>query len=309
MLLIVVQVIIFSMVSQKSYSQSYTLTTLSGSYQNLSAGIPLHSNDSITWWDDAQGIINVPFSLKLFGNPVASLYFYDAYISDDTLDETYAINVFGANIWGNGAPVSYQITGTSPNRIYKVEWAEIGFDAYEDISSASIEFQLWLYETSDVIEIHFGSHNIPDPAVAYEGSGGPQINVSYYNDDPLNLIFLTGDASNPSITNDTNTSITGTPVNGTIFRFTPVVSSMQEQKPQKEITIYSVNSINSIIVEDKSLNPDELISIYNMQGQLVYQHNSQNNKTIIPVSFLTKGIYFVKVLNNNITVVSKMIKK
>jgi len=229
---------LFTTLSCKTYAQYYNFQAITGTYQSLTSPIALHTNDSVSWWDDAIGSFTLPFTFKLFEDTVPTLYFYDAYLTDDTANENYEINVFGAGIWGNSSPVSYQMEGTTPNRIYKVEWTDIGFDNYSDVASANIQFQLWLYETTNVIEIHFGNSYVPDAATAYDGLTGPEIDLINYNDIPSYYFSLQGIPAAPTATNDSNVVLTGTPPLNTVYRFSPHLESVPQITPQKEITFY-----------------------------------------------------------------------
>ena len=52
--------------------------------------------------------------------------------------------------------VSYIVTGTAPNRILKIEWlVRRSTGATSGLDSNNFPFQLWLYETSNVIEMHY----------------------------------------------------------------------------------------------------------------------------------------------------------
>lgn len=56
---------------------------------------------------------------------------------------------------GSEGVISYQTTGSEPNRIFMVQWKRMQADA-SDGSSALINFQLHLYETTHTIEYHYG---------------------------------------------------------------------------------------------------------------------------------------------------------
>ncbi len=295
--------------SHKTAAQSYTLQTLSSAYQNLSSPIALHTNDSISWWDDAIGSFTIPFTFILFGDTVPTLYFYDAYLTDDTTSESYEINVFGANIWGNSSPVSYQITGSAPNRIYKVEWTDIGFDNYADVSSANIQFQLWLYETTNVIEIRFGNSYVPDAATAYDGLTGPQINLGYFNMTPYYFLVLQGNPSSPTTTIDTNVVLTGTPPLNTVYRFTPFTSSIKQNAFQNEISFYPNPATDNITLTSPLILSEATVLVYNIQGALLYQQNLQSGNMNIDLSGLAKGVYILKLTGKDINVVKPIIKQ
>jgi hypothetical protein len=63
----------------------------------------------------------------------------------------------------NGSTASYLTTGTTPNRVFQIEWTGIYPYGY----SGAGAMQLWLYENSNIIEIRYGSI----PWTTYSGSG------------------------------------------------------------------------------------------------------------------------------------------
>jgi len=81
-----------------------------------------------------------------------------------TSTETYAgaISVFGADLDLIGASptvnVSYIVTGTAPNRILRIEWLTRrsgGTAIGAPLDGASFPIQIFLYETTNVIEMHY----------------------------------------------------------------------------------------------------------------------------------------------------------
>ncbi|MEC4005922.1 GEVED domain-containing protein, partial [Flavobacterium sp. SUN052] len=69
------------------------------------------------------------------------------------------ISAFNRDLNGNNTTATtyyVQTVGTSPNRITKIEWANIkSFSS--TINPNTGNFQIWLYETSNVVEIHYGA--------------------------------------------------------------------------------------------------------------------------------------------------------
>ncbi len=56
--------------------------------------------------------------------------------------------------------VSYIITGTAPNRILKIDWlVRRSTGATSGLDGNNLPFQLWLYETTNVVEMHYGTFN------------------------------------------------------------------------------------------------------------------------------------------------------
>lgn len=55
-------------------------------------------------------------------------------------------------VWTTGA-ISYTTTGTAPNRIFIAQWLNMEWDYFA--GGAVMSFQVWLYETTNVIEFRY----------------------------------------------------------------------------------------------------------------------------------------------------------
>ncbi len=83
------------------------------------------------------------------------------------------------------------------------------------------------------------------------------------------------------------------PINNTIIKVYP--------NPAKDNLTIDFNNVST------SKNTDVLI--YNIQGQLLIQQQIKQEKTELNINSLAKGMYIVKVLNENKTIVSKFVKE
>jgi GH25 family lysozyme M1 (1,4-beta-N-acetylmuramidase) len=88
-------------------------------------------------------------------------------------------------------------------------------------------------------------------------------------------------------------------------------SGITEQIPNNNFIIYPNPANNNITLENTSLNDnkDELILIYNLQGQLILQQPMLRSKTTIDISGFTAGMYFIKVKTGSGVEVKKFVKQ
>jgi hypothetical protein len=77
-----------------------------------------------------------------------------------------------------GAKVSYRTIGTAPNRIFQIEWLKVGFEGL----AGEVSFQIWLYETSNKIQIRLGPQTVPDPVTLFFNDHSPLIGLGIDND-------------------------------------------------------------------------------------------------------------------------------
>lgn len=113
----------------------------------------------------------------------------------------------------------YKTTGTAPNRVFTVEWRN--WEVYDALWLIFIgfcpgdgTFQVKLYETTNVVEYHYGSMDFGTAATA-----AASIGISNGGSDYQSLPG-TGASPTPSTTTFT-TSLSGNPSNGRIYRWTP----------------------------------------------------------------------------------------
>ncbi|THH40701.1 T9SS type A sorting domain-containing protein [Neolewinella litorea] len=205
-------------------AQSYIFTTAQEEYTELTGG-DLISGDSI--WDDPDFRVPLGFTFPLFGAPLDTLYFNaeeglggdltteytdpDGNYTDSSHHLLYAyITDLAdrglAHLDSAESPITYHITGTGPNRIGILQWKNAGFYdeiAEDDESDYFVNFQLWLYEGSGRIEVHYG----PSSQEVLDGEAGTQPGFALFknfyfptDDDTLGFdegYFLRGPADDP----------------------------------------------------------------------------------------------------------------
>ncbi len=84
---------------------------------------------------------------------------------------------------------------------------------------------------------------------------------------------------------------------------------IDENSAVQQFVIYPNPASDLLTVESLSSTTETIISIYNMQGQLILQQPMQQAKTDINISGLEKGVYMINILGADINVVKKLIKE
>lgn len=160
-------VIIDEGVPPGNYVAAYVLSGFSSGYTQISGGI------SGPTGDNAHSDVNLGFNFTYLGNSYSqarvntngwlslNLSGTDATSSDNTqLFNTSAPSMAISPWWDDlvadaGSTISYLTEGSSPNKIFTAEWSNVL--AYSSGASARLNFQVKLYETSNVIEFLYGS--------------------------------------------------------------------------------------------------------------------------------------------------------
>jgi len=277
---------------------------------------PTSINNGMTW-SYPNYTIPIGFNFQFFNQNLDSFYIledFDASIltsSNDLSNNVASVVPFGTNIMDRGwdinsssptenslSPLSYQIDGTIGNRIFKMEWKNVGFSGeiwdYEHMATDFANFQIWCYESSNIIEIRFGESHFEHYDSSFYDESGPLIGLfpSINVDGPTqNGLVLTGSPSNPTLLNTMSTLfLNGMPPNGAVYKFTPTTASVYDE----------VNSLLSIIpnpttdfFEILNTNTLKIGYIYNQLGQIIQIFESKK----VNICNLEKGVYFLKVID------------
>jgi hypothetical protein len=200
----------------------------------------------------------------------------------------------------NMSEVSYKVEGTSPNRIFKLQFFNTSLKSSAPLINDSINIQVWIYETSNIIEFRYGAGTVGVDDWSDAGPFTALLNPVNPTP-PTSFMFIEGSTTNPTVnTNDANnaTSLMGLPASGTIYRFTP-----SQFKSGINSTSVKINVIQNKISLPANVEVKQ-INIINMNGQVV---QTGANAESIDLSSLPHGVYMVNVQTNDGVLTSKLI--
>lgn len=306
-------------------AQRYNLTVSTGTYQDLENSISLNQK----WtWDDPGFAIPIGFDFKYFDYTLDTIhissYGLGSYLTtteevdgilpflipygSDIIDRGYDI-IFGQSTLGSLSNISYLMEGDSGSRILKIEWNNVGF--YNEIATNSsssdyANFQLWLFEGSNNIEVHFGKSSVEFPDESFDGFPGP--NVSLYSGINFDLLEITdvaymvlGDPVSPKMTElsslDDYFSLDSNIPNGTIYKFSyPSVDKSNVSTNANRITLFPNPVENKLNIKGIQQNEKlSQINILDIQGRIIKQYEIESN--VIDVSDLNAGMYFIELIS------------
>jgi len=293
-------------------AQNYTFSNLSGTYADLTGTTSLN-NDEI--WDDPEYTLTLPFAFTVNGTTSNTLSVFDGTLVQTVTSTTFqGLAVLNADLedrGSNGAtslsPISFKTDGIGGSRIVKVEFKNCG--AYSDFSKTMfVNFQIWLYEGSNVIEYRYGPSSITNSDVFYDDETGPLVGISGSDLDDIltNTHLLTGPANNPTLSTATSfVYLTGTPIANAIFRFTPTVLNTTAFT-NSNISVYPNPFTDFVTIQ--GLKESYNYSIFDVSGKLV--HSSENNLPTdrIDTKSITDGVYLLKIISGSETLTKKIIK-
>ncbi len=228
------------------------LTATSATYTPLDSGATTVS--TTTPWDDDDFTIALPFSFKMNGKTMTTVYFTTALAqiangvsstAPIAVDSFNGFSLIDVDIADRGkatsagpslSPVRYRTTGSTPNRICKIEVFNAGFfDEYDSLSTMndSANMQVWLYETSNKIELRYGPSRVSYPSTYYDFGSGPfagqaKIDISM---ETGKVYHLEGPVAAPTLDSFTISAAAGVvpsgtlsswPASGTVYTFIPL---------------------------------------------------------------------------------------
>lgn len=294
---------------------NYDLTVRQETYQPLTTGTDITGG---TVWDEEYYKIPIGFNFSMDGIGITQASVLGG-IGCAT-DTENVVNVFmltDLDLQDRGydsniakSPIRYTLTGSAPNRILKYEIANAGI--YDEsllygTQDDSVNIQVWLYETSNIFEIHYGPSQLSHPSDYFLATGYPI--VGYVKNLDLNsstggldkFFYLQGSASAPvldSISSLFNLSggLNSYPSNGTVYRFGPKPVSVGNS-PKKEMGISLTSNVGSDKVILNKDNDDRAhYAVLGMNGASVnISGQLDRGRNDINISNLPAGMYVLYV--------------
>jgi len=224
----------------------------------------------------------------------------DGAVSGFEFDDTTAFFIFGLQSRirskQTGSEISMLIEGVPGTGIYKIEYRNVGFKDAPD--SIFANFQIWMYQENQNIEIHIGPNNLN------ESVGEVRIGV-WHTDltpgpspdgaaDVYEVIQLAGSAAKPDvIRNEGDISLRTYPTDGQVFRFVyNQTAGIDLSYTKPSINLYP-NPANNMFQVKKAAGIN--ITYYEMltlSGK-VEQSGDFNNQGIF-IDDLKNGMYFIR---------------
>lgn len=304
-----------------SFSQfPYTFSVSTASYQPLTLG---GSVNNAAVWDDEDFEIPLGFTFKMDSMSVDTFHFTSGTMfgtASQVLDNIFLVTDLDLYDRGNAggsfsrSPIRYEISGSTGNRIFKIEVANAGiYDEYDlyGTDNDSVYYQVWLYEGTNVVEVRFGpSHITPSNYSDYYYMTGKPIhgyakNMDYFTGSFTNFYFLKGNSASPAIDSVSNwMSFSGGlnthPANGTVYKYTPKPKSVSVNDALAAQNIQLVNNISSTqLLINNSSSANYTYKVVSVNGATMnVTGNLSGGKQAIDISSLPAGMYLLHVVGS-----------
>lgn len=302
----------------------YNFQVLNENYQNLTNTISLNNNQT---WDDPAYTIPLGFQFQIANYSINSINVvedgYGGVLSNiqslDTGTGAFIVPVFqdivdlGFTGGTSLSNISYKVEGTNGARIFKLEYNNVGF-LDDDTTSDFINYQVWLYESTNVIEFRYGPSQINNPVGSFEDLSGLGIglfpSLMTETGTVLSTCYtLSGDPENPMVTaiepgqEIDEFSLNGNPNTGIVYRFTPGILNTQAfETTNFKIYPNPVKDVFSIQTKE----PINRMFITNTLGVNVFTRDARFDN--INISELPSGVYFITIITNNARTTKRLIK-
>jgi hypothetical protein len=180
-------------------------TAQNNMYHHIPIGFPFRYPQSTFTTVSVNGLGEVFFGMDARG------YFYSDPLDDD---EVPKLSPLGGQLLSTGT-FSYKTTGTSPNRIFTMEWLNVKWSA--SAAQPVISFQVKMYESTGRIEYIYRQE------AGNVSSGGATIGLRGFNtsNNGGDLLALKSATADPNITSSSSASINYKPFTGQVYSFEP----------------------------------------------------------------------------------------
>lgn len=286
---------------------------------SLTQGIP---------YDDPSYLVPLGFEFEYLGDFYDSLVFagIDSYGAELAffksvpgypvhLISPYMMDIIDGQINGSKADsdIRYWVDGEVGNRVFYLEWSNVGFYNEGDPYSMRMNFMMRLYEGTNAIEFHYGSRTELDHNIITDYEGVPVVftkNVDENEQSIESMQALSGNPSNPTLLEYTNVGdfimgeqLVETPFENTVYRFNPLFINTNETD-ENEIKTYPNPANEKLYVQ---IDQPGLVTLWNATGQKVYESFFTQGLNEVDVAALPTGLYFLKKVNEEKELVKKLI--
>lgn len=205
--------------------------------QSNTAYVPLASSTTIhdSGWDNNIASVTIPFTFNFNGvDYSAASVNSNGYItfgvtnslansfSPISSTRTYfgAVSAFGRDLISNASTIVYGTEGGAPNRVFVVQWNNARRYNFGAVTGDVLNFQIRLYETSNLIQVRYGSNTFATTSLTSQVGIRGASNADYNNrTSTTNWGATTAGNLNTNTITSSNSIF---PASGLTFTWTPI---------------------------------------------------------------------------------------
>ena len=219
------------------------------------------------------------------------------------------VSALGSDLGGAvDSELSIETLGLAPNRVFVAQWKN-----FKRVggSGHNYNFQIRLYETTNEVEVVYGSMSFgPNGYSAQVGLGG-YVQTDYNNRWVSSSVSSTNSwaATDSGFSPSTGCAMVNTivpPVSGAIFKWVPTLMGVTNTnfvglKVFPAVVDNSVNIINTTEIEK--------VAIYDISGKMMFQKLMRSSNFSLDMSGFSKGVYMIRLSSGNQLKTVKITKK
>jgi hypothetical protein len=291
----------------------YTASAFTQTYAPLPNGYTVL--DVAAGWDDPTVPFALPFLFPIGGDETNTLSISGLGIEVFAENESGLLHILwpvtldimdvsaaGDVAAGDVSTYRTAVTGTAPNRIFKLEYHNAGFYNEIELSGTStqrMDAQVWLHEASGIIEYHFGPNTVTDWTVLSDGmmSTALLLDFDYYSYAGL-VLAASGPVAEPTWSeyNDLGlwiqsmATLSDMPADGQGYRFTPAGATGVEQPTEAAFGIAPNPASETVTVA----NGGQMLTlrVFDPTGRAVEEVTLQaGERRLLDVSGFAPGVY------------------
>ena len=313
-------VLILALLSTNLFSQdvNYYFEQFTHTYSDLENPISINNGEI---WDDPEYAIAIGFDFSIFNHQTNSLVFggLGGTLSDTTLNNMLIASALdladrGYNTNSNTSlsPISYKVDGELGKKVLKIEWKNAGF--YEDEEDVYYtNLQLWIYEGSNMIEIHRGSTNIEATFYLWEENFCAFLEMDSLTETATGYLLEEVDGEYQFGFQNMDdfyvpNFFTQIPEDGTVFRFYPEYAIGRAENEKGNINLFPNPTSDFIALQNKQ-NIKLNYKILSVPGRVVLKGFSSEQNLQIDLRDLNPGMYFIRGSKQGVYFTKSFLKK
>lgn len=315
------------------YSQQAYTNLSNPSYVFFSSEMWLDSSYKMNYWDaKLNGIFDFNINNEKLNHFVYGISSFDiSFLGDSSSFHTRPVAANTkefSNVIPYQTKVSASIDSSTAERIFKIEFKQIGLTDSTWQTKGFLNMQYWYYANGD-FEVRYGECDIPTELWTVKkpitsGEGNYKIQFSLSNLGSYN-IFLYGAYNNPSVYSSSlikltseyrkldslmrDSALSQVPPSGTVYRFTTRGVGIEELKRNtlKNISIFPNPSEGVFVLNGLLSHNKYTVSICDGTGKTVFTTIAFQNYKELNLQGLENGLYYLIISTDEETITKKII--
>lgn len=271
---------------------------------------PTSLNNGAIWTQNTNYPLSLGFDFEIYGTVYNAVLVSPGIGLNFTGFYNRRVWIWGSEWGGSGqlldqgtneslSPIDYEIVGDIGNRILKIQWTNAGIKGGDiDDPDDFVDFQMWICEGSDRIEVHYGTSQTSEYSFGYNAGPG----IRYWKIDGEWGICVHGYADMPSWDWKLfegpvpGCLLSGIPSKDIVFNFFPNPTvSIEESTISKELDFTIINNNQNkefkLNINNFDYSSTYKLEAFSLQGIKVLDLILNNKSTHLNQSELSQGLY------------------